>query len=243
MPDLDATSWNRAGRGSRKYSAVCRHRRSGARPLGALRAAGAFHPLPAASHAARLGAPAVGQAAPSNGAKLRRGAPYPRLATGQARARRTMLRHRRSPSADMRAARMTARRKQGWPDPLRRRQESPAQARHAPAPVQVAKAEEGNVLPGQALRVRLGGRLQRVMPEAPPGAGARSRLSERAIVLLRCCILLLYKAREQWAQDFEFIGLTWVELRGFEPLTSCMPCKSGNRLARAAVASTSELSA
>ena len=26
---------------------------------------------------------------------------------------------------------------------------------------------------------------------------------------LRCCILLLYKAREPWAQDFEFIYLTW----------------------------------
>ena len=25
---------------------------------------------------------------------------------------------------------------------------------------------------------------------------------------LRCCILLLYKARERWAQDFEFIYLT-----------------------------------
>ena len=26
---------------------------------------------------------------------------------------------------------------------------------------------------------------------------------------LRCCILLLYKARELGAQDFEFIYLTW----------------------------------
>jgi hypothetical protein len=42
-------------------------------------------------------------------------------------------------------------------------------------------------------------------------------------VLPCCCILLLYQARELWAQDFEFICLTWVELRGFEPLTSCMP--------------------
>jgi hypothetical protein len=45
----------------------------------------------------------------------------------------------------------------------------------------------------------------------------------RALVLLRCCILLLYGAHEIWALDFEFIYLTWVELRGFEPLTSCMP--------------------
>jgi len=46
---------------------------------------------------------------------------------------------------------------------------------------------------------------------------------DRYIMLLRCCILLLYQARELWAQDFEFIFLNWVELRGFEPLTSCMP--------------------
>jgi len=32
-----------------------------------------------------------------------------------------------------------------------------------------------------------------------------------------------------------------VELRGFKPLTSCMPCKSSNRLARAAVAPTCDL--
>ena len=81
------------------------------------------------------------------------------------------------------------------------------------------------------------------MPAAPPGAGARYRMSHRDIVLLRCCILLLYQSRELWAQDFEFICLTWVELRGFEPLASCMPCKSGNRLARAAVAPTCALSA
>jgi len=62
------------------------------------------------------------------------------------------------------------------------------------------------------------------MPTAPPGAGARTRLAETDIVLPRCCILLLYQARELWAQDFEFIYLTWVELRGFEPRTSCMPC-------------------
>ena len=61
------------------------------------------------------------------------------------------------------------------------------------------------------------------MPATPPGAGADSWLAERDIVPLRCCILLLYKALGLWAQDFEFICLTWVELRGFEPLTSCMP--------------------
>jgi len=193
MPDLDATSWNRAGRGSRKYSAVCRHRRFGARPLGALRAAGAFHPLPAASHAARLGAPAVGQAAPSNGAKLRRDAPYPRLATGQARARRTMLRHRRSPSADIRAARMTARRKQGWPDPLRRRQESPAQARHAPAPVQVAKAggrqrSSWSSAPGPSWRAASAGHAR---------SSARCRSQIPAVGEGHCAAALLYFAAVQ----------------------------------------------
>jgi hypothetical protein len=75
----------------------------------------------------------------------------------------------------------------------------------------------------RALRIRLGGRLQQVMPAAPPGAGASSRLVDRHIVPLRCCILLLYQSLELWAQDFEFIYLTWLELRGFEPRTSCMP--------------------
>jgi hypothetical protein len=83
--------------------------------------------------------------------------------------------------------------------------------------MQVERLKEGNVLPGQALRVRLGGRLQQVMPAAPSGAGARSRRSDTAIALLRCCILLLYKARELRAQDFEFICLNWVELRGSNP--------------------------
>jgi hypothetical protein len=76
----------------------------------------------------------------------------------------------------------------------------------------------------RALRDRLGLRLQQAMPAGPPGAGASPRLADRYIVLLRCCILLLYQALRLWAQDFEFICLTWVELRGFEPLTSCMPC-------------------
>jgi hypothetical protein len=33
-------------------------------------------------------------------------------------------------------------------------------------------------------------------------------------VPLRCCILLLYKARERWAQDFEFIYLNWGGAKG-----------------------------
>ena len=44
----------------------------------------------------------------------------------------------------------------------------------------------------------------------------------RDIVLPYCCILLLYQPRELRAQDFEFICLNWVELRGFEPLTYSM---------------------
>jgi hypothetical protein len=57
----------------------------------------------------------------------------------------------------------------------------------------------------------------RPAPETDPG-WRRSTSSCRVAV-----ILLLYKAGELWAQVFEFICLTWVELRGFEPLTSCMP--------------------
>ena len=70
---------------------------------------------------------------------------------------------------------------------LHRRQESPAKTRYRTEPVQVAKAGERSVLPGQALRIRADGRLQQVMPAAPPGAGARSRPTERDIALLRCC--------------------------------------------------------
>ena len=62
---------------------------------------------------------------------------------------------------------------------------------------------------------------QRLRPAPEPDP----RPTERDIALLRCCILLLYQARKLQAQDFEFMYLTWVELRGFEPLTSCMPCK------------------
>ena len=47
--------------------------------------------------------------------------------------------------------------------------------------------------------------------------GPRSRPGDRYIVPLRCCILLLYQARELWDQDFEFIGLNWVELRDSNP--------------------------
>jgi hypothetical protein len=48
------------------------------------------------------------------------------------------------------------------------------------------------------------------LPEPDPGRGQ----GHRAAALL---YLLLYQAPELRAQDFEFIYLTWVELRGFEP--------------------------
>jgi hypothetical protein len=126
-----------------------------------------------------------GQAARPNGAKLRRGAPYPRLATGQARARR-------SPSADMRAARMSARRKQGWPDPLRRRQESPAQARHAPAPVQVAKAggrqrSSWSGAAGSVLAGGFSGSCQKLRPVPEPDLGCRRGPLCCCFAVFCCC--------------------------------------------------------
>ena len=116
-----------------------------------------------------------------------------------------MLRHRRSPPA----GRTAARRKQSWPDPLRRRQESPAKRHHTTAPVQRSERWGRNVFLVRAFWVRLGIRLQQVMPAIPPCAGTRSQPTDRHIVPLRCCILLLYKARELGAQDFEFICLNW----------------------------------
>ena len=60
----------------------------------------------------------------------------------------------------------------------------------------------------------------------------RSELACDAFRRGGCCTLLLYEALEPWDQDFESVPLTWVELWGFEPQTSCMPCKSGNPPAR-----------
>jgi hypothetical protein len=50
-----------------------------------------------------------------------------------------MLRHRRSPPADRLADKTMARRRQSWPDPSRRRQESPTNRRHATPSVQVSR--------------------------------------------------------------------------------------------------------
>ena len=76
-----------------------------------------------------------------------------------------------------------------WPDLLHRRQESPVQTRHAPAPVQVSKGvAEGTFFLVRTLWVRPGGRRQRVMPAAPPGAGARPRLPEGT----SCCCAAVF---------------------------------------------------
>jgi hypothetical protein len=94
------------------------------------------------------------------------------------------------------------------PDLLRRRQESPGERRHTP-PVQVANGcrkerPSWSGAPSSPWHVASAGHAA-----APPGAGARSGLANRDTILLRCCILLLYKARELGDQDFEFISLTW----------------------------------
>ena len=208
---------------SRAESSICRHRRLGVRPPGALGA------LARSTRCQRPAMPLGSAQLPWSGrcaaSRLacagRRGGASP-TAPGCAAARciralpragapgAPMLRHRRSPPA----GRTAARRKQSWPDPLRRRQESPAKRHHATAPVQGSERWERNVLPGQGILGRLGIRLQQVMPAIPPCAGTRSQPADRHIVPLRCCILLLYKAREPWPQDFEFICLTWGGAKG-----------------------------
>ena len=50
----------------------------------------------------------------------------------------------------------------------------------------------------------------------------RNRTAVRSV---RCCTLLLYEVLEPSDQDFDFASMTWVELWGFEPQTSCMPYK------------------
>ena len=99
----------------------------------------------------------------------------------------------------------------GWPDPVVQaarvtRQKTPRTG----ASASVKGSGKGTFFLVRSPRVRLGVRLQRAVPAAPPGAGASPRLVDRHIVLLRCCILLLYQGLELRAQDFEFISLTWV---------------------------------
>jgi hypothetical protein len=76
------------------------------------------------------------------------------------------------------------------------------------------RSGEGRVLPGQGAPSP----SRRAASAGHAGNSARcrshSRLVDSCIVLLRCCILLLYQARERWAQDFEFIRLTWGGAKG-----------------------------
>jgi hypothetical protein len=130
-----------------------------------------------------------------------------------------MLRHRRSPPAD----RTTARESRAGLTHCDGGKSHPPKGTTQPHQCKGQRSGKGTLFLVRALWVRLGIRLQQVMPAIPPCAGTRSQPTDRHIVPLRCCILLLYKARELWAQDFEFISLIWVELRGFEPRTSCMP--------------------
>jgi hypothetical protein len=121
-----------------------------------------------------------------------------------------MLRHGRSPPAD----RTAARRKQSWPDPLRRRQESPAKRHHATAPVQGSERWERNVLPGQGI---LGPSWH--TPSASHASNpalCRDQITADGQALRAAALLYLaaVKARERWAQDFEFTCLTWGGAKG-----------------------------
>ena len=116
-----------------------------------------------------------------------------------------MLRHRRSPPAGKTAAgesRAGLTHYDGG-------KSHPPKGTTQPHQCKGQRGGKGTFLLVRAFRVRLGIRLQQVMPAIPPCAGIRSQPADRHIVPLRCCILLLYQARERWAQDFEFICLTW----------------------------------
>ena len=61
------------------------------------------------------------------------------------------------------------------------------------------------------------------MPAALTGGGALSEWKYGTLHRCRYGTLLLYQAPELWGSRFRIISLTWVELWGFEPQTSCMP--------------------
>jgi hypothetical protein len=159
-------------------------------------------------------------------AKLRRGAPHPRLDTELAApgaSRRTMLRHGAGPSAGMRVGRTRARPGMagltcctGGKSQLSKR----ATHRHQ---CKWQRSRQRNILPGQGAPSPSWGAASTGHTSSLARRRSQIPAADRAIVLLRCCILLLYQALELLARDFEFTCLTWVELRGFEPLTSCMP--------------------
>ncbi len=118
----------------------------------------------------------------------------------------------------------TARQRYSRRDPLRQRQESPAKsAPRTGTSAGVKGVGKRNVLPGQGApdpswRAASAG-------HASSPAWCRSPLpaSGQAHCAAALLYLLLYQTLELRTQDFEFISLTWVELRGFEPRTSCMP--------------------
>jgi hypothetical protein len=116
-----------------------------------------------------------------------------------------MLRHRRSPPA----GKTTARESRAGLTHCDGGKSHPPKGTTQPHQCKGQRGGKGTFFLVRAFRVRLGIRLQQVMPAIPPCAGTRSQPADRHIVPLRCCILLLYKAREPWPQDFEFIYLTW----------------------------------
>jgi hypothetical protein len=214
-------------------SAICRHRRLGVRPLGALgalaRSTRCQRPaMPLGS--AQL--PWSGRCAASRLACVRRRGGASPTAPGCAAARCIRAlppcwRARRRLCCATGAARRPAGRRPGESRAGLTRcdggKSHPPTGTTQPHQCKGQRGGKGTFFLVRALWVRLGIRLQQVMPAIPPCAGTRSQPADRHIVPLRCCIFLLYKARERWAQDFEFISLTWGGATGFEPRTSCMP--------------------
>jgi hypothetical protein len=136
-----------------------------------------------------------------NGARLRRGALYPRLATVLARPARLCC------ATGARESRAGLTHCDGG-------KSHPPKGTTQPHQCKGQRGGKGTFFLVRALWVRLGIRLQQAMPAIPPCAGTRSQPADRHIVPLRCCILLLYKVREPWAQDFEFTCLTWGGAKG-----------------------------
>ena len=121
-----------------------------------------------------------------------------------------MLRHRRSPPA----GRTAARESRAGLTRCHGGKRHPPKGTTQPHQCKGQRGGKGTFFLVRAFWVRLGIRLQQVMPAIPPCAGTRSQPTDRHIGPLRCCILLLYKARERWAQDFEFIYLNWGGAKG-----------------------------
>ena len=83
-------------------------------------------------------------------------------------------------------------RKQSWPDPLRRRQGSPAKRHHATAPVQGAERWERNVLPGQGilspvLAYAFSKSCQQFRLVPGPDPGRETGTSFRCAAVFCCC--------------------------------------------------------